>query len=186
MGVPSESLSPEDLRVLELLVLRHLYDGDVVDWPLPDEHPERGVFDDLEARGWIARWDRIWPLRDRYRLTDAGIAEIERWYRPDAAEAARARMGAVPADERRRWLEEQGYDADIWPALHDPYTHWSSFRYDRGPAHRWLWQAPSTPLRRSEGADRTSPRDAVEDLDLRSRTRASDALDPLLPFGDVS
>jgi len=41
------------------LILRHLYDGDVIEWPLPEDHPLRPLFDALVAQGLIARWDRV-------------------------------------------------------------------------------------------------------------------------------
>jgi len=61
------------------LILRHLYDGDIIDWPSPDDHPLREVFAQLEAQGYVARWDRVWPLHDRYRLlTEKGTLASRR------------------------------------------------------------------------------------------------------------
>ena len=69
------------------LILRHLYDGDIIEWPIPDDHPLREIFMQLEAQGYVARWDRVWPLHDRYRLTEKGISSIEAVYRPAGADA---------------------------------------------------------------------------------------------------
>jgi hypothetical protein len=86
------------------LVLRHLYDGDIIEWPIADDHPLRHVFAGLEAQGHIARWDRVWPLHDRYRLTEKGIATIEAVYHPAGAEAFwddLRRRNLIPLDRRR-------------------------------------------------------------------------------------
>jgi hypothetical protein len=95
--------SPER-AALSYLILRQLYDGDVIEWPVGDDHPLAGVFGALEAQGYIARWDRIWPLRDRYRLTERGIAAIEAVYRPNDAEAVWQRLRAERPKGRRAWL----------------------------------------------------------------------------------
>src|SRR5678809_328190 len=98
------------------LVLRHLYDGDIIEWPIADDHPLHAVFAGLEAQGYVARWDRIWPLSDRYRPTDKGIATIEGVYRPAGAEAfcadLRRRNRAAP--ERRAYLQSRGLDPFLW------------------------------------------------------------------------
>jgi hypothetical protein len=136
-GSPMGSLGGDDLRsVVGLLILRQLYDGDVIDWPIPPDHPDKFVFDWLEEQGFVARWDRIWPLRDRYRLTPAGTGEIERWYDPASAESMIAELKAVPPKKRASWLASKGKDPLRWPALHDPYTHWETWRSDPGSA--WL------------------------------------------------
>ena len=123
------------------LILRHLYDGDAIEWPIPEEHPFRYVFAALETQGYVARWDRMWPLRDRYRLTDKGIAAIEAVYQPAGAEAIynQLRGRKLTAAERRAYLQQQGYDPVLWPALHDPTTHWERYRYERGGYHDWFW-----------------------------------------------
>lgn len=132
---------PQDLATA-YLILRHLYDGDVIDWPVPDDHPLRHVFAGLEAQGYIARWDRIWPLHDRYRLTDQGIAAIEAVYRPAGAQAIyhAVRGRNLSAAQRRAYLVQQGYDPVLWPLLHDPATHWSAWRDDRGDYYDWFWE----------------------------------------------
>ena len=79
-------------RANAYLILRHLYDGDVIEWPIDDAHPLRKIFHALEQQGYIARWDRMWPLHDRYRLTEAGRRQLrterESWNRLAGAMAA--------------------------------------------------------------------------------------------------
>lgn len=131
------------------LILRHLYDGDVIEWPAPDDHPLRGVFQQLEAEGYVARWDRIWPLRDRYRLTDKGIAAIEAVYRPAGAEAFfedLRRRNLAPQD-RRAYLQAQGLNPALWPLLHDPSTHWSTFGDLGARYHSYVWEDMQPPKR---------------------------------------
>jgi hypothetical protein len=145
---------PQDLSTA-YLILRHLYDGDVIEWPIADDHSLRHVFAALEAQGYIARWDRMWPRHDRYRLTDTGIAAIEGVYRPAGAEAiyndVRARN--LDAAQRRAYLVQQGYDPVLWPLLHDPTTHWELFGQDRGRYHDWFWEdQQSYRRRRSSGS----------------------------------
>src|SRR5262245_16965328 len=99
-------------RPVAYMILRHLYDGDIIEWPIPDEHALHHVFQELEMQGYIARWDRVWPLQDRYRLTERGIAAIEAVYRPAGAEAFwedLCRRNMSPAD-RRAYLEAQRLD----------------------------------------------------------------------------
>jgi hypothetical protein len=124
------------------LVLRSLYDGDVIEWPIDSDHPLRAIFEALEQQGYIARWDRTWPRHDRYRLTERGIAEIERLYRPAGSEQLwndiRAR-NLSPRD-RRAYLQTQGYDPFLWPLLHDPSTHWSSYGAYRGRYYDYFWE----------------------------------------------
>jgi len=124
------------------LILRHLYDGDVIEWPIADDHPLRQVFAAMEAQGYIARWDRVWPLHDRYRLTDKGIAAIEEVYRPAGAESLYndLRGRNLTAAQRRAYLQQQGYDPVLWPLLHDPSTHWDMYRQDRGRYYNWFWE----------------------------------------------
>jgi hypothetical protein len=111
------------------LILRHLYDGDVIDWPVADDHPLREIFLQLEAQGYVARWDRIWPLHDRYRLTDKGIAAIEAVYRPAGADAFfdELRRKGLPPAQRRAYLQQHGLNPALWPLLHDPSAHWATF-----------------------------------------------------------
>lgn len=124
------------------LILRHLYDGDVIEWPISDDHPLRRVFAAMEAQGYIARWDRVWPLHDRYRLTDKGIAAIEEVYKPAGAESLYndLRGRNLSAAQRRTYLQQQGYDPVLWPLLHDPSTHWDMYRQDRGRYYNWFWE----------------------------------------------
>jgi hypothetical protein len=128
------------------LVLRDLHDGNVIDWPLDEAHPLRGLFDLLTEQGYIARWDRMWPLHDRYRLTEKGIAALEGAYRPAGAQqfVDQLRARRLPAPERRAALQAQRLDPVIWPILHDPYTHWTNLAEDQGPYYRFFWedQAP--------------------------------------------
>ena len=136
---------PQD-RATGYLILRHLYDGDVIEWPIADDHPLRHVFTALEAQGYIARWDRTWPLHDRYRLTDRGIATIKGVYKPAGADTIyndlrRKNLGAA---QRRAYLSQQGYDPVLWPLLHDPTTRWDRVRYDRGSYYDWFWDDQPT------------------------------------------
>jgi hypothetical protein len=123
------------------LILRHLYDGDVIEWPIAEDHPFRYVFVALETQGYVARWDRMWPLHDRYRLTDKGIAAIERVYQPAGAEAIynEVRSRNLSAAQRRAYLQQQGYDPVLWPLLHDPTTHWERYHHDHGGYYDWFW-----------------------------------------------
>jgi len=143
---------PQDLSTA-YLILRHLYDGDVIEWPIADDHPLRHVFAALEAQGYIARWDRTWPRHDRYRLTDTGIAAIEGVYRPAGAEAIYSDVRArnLDAAQRRAYLVQQGHDPVLWPLLHDPTTHWELFGQDRGRYHDWFWE-DQQPYRRRRGS----------------------------------
>lgn len=132
------------------LILRHLYDGDVIDWPVPDDDPHRETFAALEAQGYVARWDRVWPLHDRYRLTDKGIAAIEAVYRPAGAEAFfdDLRRRNLSAADRRAHLQAHGLNPALWPLLHDPSTHWSTFTTVGGPYHAYVWEDHQPPKRR--------------------------------------
>jgi hypothetical protein len=124
------------------LILRHLYDGDIIEWPVPDDHPLREVFLQLEGQGYVARWDRVWPLHDRYRLTEKGIATIEAVYRPAGAEAFfedLRRRNFGPSD-RRAYLQSQGLNPALWPLLHDPSTHWSTFHTLGARYHSYVWE----------------------------------------------
>src|SRR5262249_34125879 len=121
--------------------LRHLYDGDIIEWPIAEDHPLYHVFQALEAQGYIARWDRVWPLHDRYRLTEMGIAAIEAVYRPAGAEAFcddRCRRNMSPPD-RRAYLQAQRLDPFLWPLLHDPSTHWSTFGSTGSRYTSYIW-----------------------------------------------
>lgn len=132
------------------LILRHLYDGDIIEWPIPDHHPLRGVFQGLEAQGYVARWDRVWPLRDRYRLTEKGIATIEAVYRPAGAEAFFDEMrqqNLSPAD-RRAYLQSRRLDPTLWPLLHDPSTHWTTYLTEGARYLAYVWEDQRPPRRR--------------------------------------
>ena len=124
------------------LILRQLYDGDVIDWPIPDDHALHALFSELEAQGYVARWDRMWPRHDRYRLTDLGIATIEAVYRPATSEALwfELRALALAPAARRAWLVRRGLDPRLWPVVHDPTTHWDSWADDHGLYYGWLWE----------------------------------------------
>jgi hypothetical protein len=131
------------------LVLRHLYDGDVIEWPLAEDHPLRSLFDALESQGFVARWDRMWPLSDRYRLTEKGIAALEAAYRPQGADTfvEGLRTRNLSPRERRAHLEAQRLDPVIWPILHDPYTHWSTVAEDQGRYYAFFWADQRPPMR---------------------------------------
>ena len=120
------------------LILRHLYDGDIIEWPISDDHPLREVFMQLEAQGYVARWDRVWPLHDRYRLTEKGIATIEAVYRPAGADT-------FFEDLRRRNLSPP--DRRAYPLLHDPSTHWSTFHTMGARYHAYVWEEYQPPKR---------------------------------------
>ena len=127
---------------MSFLVLRHLYDGDVIDWPLPEAHRHRPLLNLLEAQGFVARWDRIWPLTDRYRLTDKGMQRVEAMYKPQGAEAMFRHLREQNVDpvRRRTILVQARLDPWIWPLLHDPYTHWSSWLEMHGAWHDFVWE----------------------------------------------
>jgi hypothetical protein len=156
---------PHD-QATAFLILRHLYDGDVIEWPIGADHPLHHVFSTMEAQGYIARWDRMWPRHDRYRLTDLGIATIEAVYRPSGAEALyhdlRGR-GLGPA-QRRAYLIQQGYDPMLWPLLHDPTTHWDMYRQDRGRYYDWFWEDQQPYRRRRAAAVSTDDDLDVDDI----------------------
>ena len=38
---------------MSYLVLRHLYEGDVIEWPLASDHPQKPLFDGLESQGFV-------------------------------------------------------------------------------------------------------------------------------------
>ncbi len=178
-------------QVLRLLILRHLYDGDVIEWPISEDHPHRAVFQELESQGWVARWDRTWPLRDRYRLTEKGIALIEQNYKPGDSERLYREMQSahLPPRERRERLEERGYDPVVWGPVHDPYLHWSTWDEDPGPYHRYIWEEPpSTPSERTGAAAPAAgevPPNVV-DLDQEAGRVTQFERDPTAPVSDLS
>ncbi|MEO7093315.1 MAG: hypothetical protein ABI175_08700 [Polyangiales bacterium] len=131
------------------LVLRHLYEGDIIGWPLDEAHPQHELFASLESQGLVARWDRIWPLSDRYRLTEKGIAAIEAIYNPATAEALlqSLRVQNLTPAQRRAALQAKGFDPAVWPILHDPYTHWSTVDQDPGRTHAFFWEDQLPPRR---------------------------------------
>ena len=136
-------------RAVGYLILRHLYDGDIIEWPIPDDHPQRPVFEDLEEQGFIARWDRVWPLHDRYRLTERGIAALEAVYRPNGAGDFynELRQRALSPPDRRAYIASRGLDPFLWPLLHDPWTHWSTFT-DQGASYStYVWEDQRPPRR---------------------------------------
>lgn len=132
------------------LILRHLYDGDIIEWPVPDDHPQREIFAGLEAQGYVARWDRVWPLSDRYRLTEKGIALIESVYRPAGAEAFMddVRRQNLSPNDRRAYLASRRLDPVLWPLLHDPSVHWSTFGTTGSRYQAYIWEDQRPPKRR--------------------------------------
>ena len=138
------------------LILRHLYDGDVIEWPIGDDHPQREIFEGLEAQGYVARWDRIWPLHDRYRLTERGIATIEAVYKPAGADAFfdEMRQQNLSPANRRAYLTSRRLDPMLWPLLHDPSTHWSNFGTVRPRYLSYIWEDQQPARRRRPPAGR--------------------------------
>lgn len=168
-------------------MLRHLYEGDLIDYPVPDDHADRPLFDGLERKGWIARWRRIWPLRHRYRLTERGIAEIERQYDPATGERVFAELRAqgIPPKQRGAWLRDRGYDPGRWSAIHDPHTHWETFRHDPGP--NWLYVREvrdAAEERREREREEHAMRERLEDLDTFDAPSGAHGGEALL--GDIS
>jgi hypothetical protein len=135
-------------RANAYLILRHLYDGDVIEWPIEDDHPLKAIFDALEQQGYVARWDRVWPLHDRYRLTETGIAAIEAVYKPSGADAVWSDLRGrnMRVKERRVYLVDHGYDPYLWPLLHDPSTSWDTYYEDPGFYWGYIWE-DDTPYR---------------------------------------
>lgn len=163
-------------RLRGLLILRHLADGDAIDYPVPDDHPHARVFKELEAEGWVARWDRWWPMADRYRLTEKGQERVQKLYQPDVFEKLYEKMQTQdlsPAD-RRAFLRAEGIDPEVAPALHDPSVDWTSWSDDDpGPYWAYVWEG-KTPSGRPRKEPRKPERpQRVEDLD-----RTTDIRDP--------
>lgn len=129
------------------LILRHLYDGDIIDWPVAQDHPQQPIFAGLEADGYVARWDRVWPLSDRYRLTEKGIAAIEAVYRPAGSEGFwnDLRQRNLSPLDRRNYLQSHRLDPLLWPTLHDPSTHWSTFATVGGRWASYIWEDQRPP-----------------------------------------
>ena len=73
--------------VTGLLILRHLHTGNVIDHPAPEALPQARILKILEENGLIERWNRVWPMTDRYRLTEKGAQVIQGAFRPEGAEA---------------------------------------------------------------------------------------------------
>jgi len=156
------------------LILRHLYDGDIIDWPIADDHPQREVFAQLENEGYVARWDRTWPLHDRYRLTEKGIATIEAVYQPAGSEAffeELRRQNLQPAD-RRGYLQARGLHPGLWPILHDPSTHWSTWQSTGGLYQSYLWEDQRPPQRRRPPPENRERERPYEDDDAFRHDRA--------------
>lgn len=132
------------------LILRHLYDGDVIEWPIAEDHPQREVFAGLEGQGYVARWDRVWPLHDRYRLTEQGIAAIEAVYRPAGAEGffEELRQQNLDPAGRRTWLQQRNCNPILWPLLHDPSTHWSTYATEGARYQQYVWEDTRPPRRK--------------------------------------
>lgn len=127
---------------LAYLILRHLYDGDIIEWPIPEEHPQRAIFVALEDQGYVARWDRTWPKADRYRLTEAGIAAIEAVYKPAGAETVwnDLRCANLAPAARRQHIQNMGYEPYLWSLLHDPSTQWDSYDQDGSRYWNYLYE----------------------------------------------
>jgi hypothetical protein len=157
------------------LVLRHLYDGDVIDWPLDEDDPHAPLLAALEQQGLVARWDRMWPLHDRYRLTESGIAAIEAVYRPAGAEEIfeGMRQANLPPPERRGYLQSRGLDASLWPILHDPTTHWTTWGSSAPRYQSYVWEDLLAPRRRRT---RTDVSRMVNDDDDVNRMRQAQML----------
>jgi hypothetical protein len=188
------------------LILRHLYDGDIIEWPIADDHPQREIFMGLEAQGFVARWDRVWPLHDRYRLTEKGIATIERVYRPAGAEAFfddLRQRNLNPAD-RRAYMQSRGLDPVLWPLLHDPSTHWSTYTSTGARYQSYVWedQRPMKRRRMPKGMKmgggpkmggarvihhhHRDPRPVPYLVDLDRQAQDTGAVAPVKPDYDVS
>jgi hypothetical protein len=129
-------------RANAYLILRHLYDGDVIEWPIDPGHSLKHLFDALELQGFIARWDRMWPLHDRYRLTEAGIAAIEAVYRPGGADVVwnDLRGRNLTVIQRRTYLIDHGYDPFLWVILHDSSTYWDTYYDDPGIYYGYVYE----------------------------------------------
>jgi len=174
---------PEDDRIRALLILRQLHDGDVIDYPIPDDSPWKRFFEELVSQGLIARWDRVWPLHDRYRLTEPGVATIGKLYRPAEAESVFAdlRRRDLAPEARPSFLRNLGHDPLLWPALHDPHTHWMTWGEERGPYSRYVWARPPGGLAAGEpdaadelpGLPSRAAAVRTVDLDRESRTLRS-------------
>jgi hypothetical protein len=170
---------PQELSTA-YLILRHLYDGDVIEWPIAEEHPLHSVFAALESQGYVARWDRMWPRRDRYRLTEKGIATIEAVYRPAGAELVfdELRRKNLPPPERRAYLQSLGHDPTLWSLLHDPSTHWDSYRDNGGRYTDYIWEDQRPVKRKRRGAqvkrtDTGYTDDLLHDDDYHRRQQAA-------------
>jgi hypothetical protein len=126
---------------LGMLILRHLHEGDVIDYPVDSDIPQAYIFRALETSGYIERWHRIWPLHDRYRITPQGLAALQKVYQPESAQATLAQLGAQAQNPyaRRQLIQGRGVDPALWGALHDPHTHWMTFHQYPGPYHRYLY-----------------------------------------------
>jgi len=91
----------------------------------------------------------VWPLHDRYRLTERGIAAIESVYRPAGAEAffEDLRRRNLSPQDRRMFLQQHGLNPALWPLLHDPSTHWSTFHEVGARYHSYVWEDMQPPKR---------------------------------------
>lgn len=165
-------LNPAEIDdVVGLLILRHLHDGGVIDYPLRDDHPAASAMAALMSRGLVAMWDRIWPLHDRYRLTPAGMEWIEATYRPGRAEAVfqELRAAGIPVEARGRWLEERGHDPLRWPAVHDPYVNWDSWTDDPGVWFLYVHDAHAQLREQRREKERRREREPdIDDLDFEA------------------
>jgi pentatricopeptide repeat protein len=180
---------PEDRirRIVGVLILRHLHDGEEIDYPIPEDHRYRAVFEELETRGLIERWDRIWPLHDRYRLTPRGMAGIVAVRRPEEADQLFEEMherGLAPR-ERHEYLIQHGYDPAVWSAVNDTSVTWTDWESD--PGEYWRYVCEELPADTGLGAPAAPPpRPSVMDLDREARRTAPRRRDRDLPASDVS
>lgn len=183
-------------RANAYLILRHLYDGDVIEWPIDEGHALKPVFDGLEQQGYVARWDRVWPLHDRYRLTEQGIAAIEGVYKPAIADQTwnDLRSRNLTPDQRRGYLQNQGYDPYLWPVLHDPSSSWDTYYDEPGFYSSYIWEDQQS-YRRRHHHHIPDPEPVVPDVPVAQapyvvdldRAAAADAVSaPLTSDYDVS
>jgi hypothetical protein len=180
---------PEDdtsERAIRLLIMRALLDGDVIDYPIAADHRKHGLFSALEAEGLIARWDRMWPLHDRYRLTERGTSLIQRLQDPDAQDFFERlkEQGLSPA-ARRKELRSRNLDPFDYSVVNDPYSSWETWDDDPGAFFLYVNEQDSEePSDRPVISHAAVPRSAgVIDLD-----RDADLLSPIhdIPVTDIS
>lgn len=114
-------------RAARLLILRGISQGEEIEYPAAADHPRQQTLAEMEQQGLVARWDRWWPARDLYRVTEQGTAELMLQYKPDEKSGLirEMRRRRLDPDGRREFLRERGYEPEYWPILHDQNAHWS-------------------------------------------------------------